>query len=184
MKKLLKFIITSMSFVFILMSIIQSSSTVKVEENNSSIPMNNPVDVTKDARAADEAIASITITSGDYTQIKSEYNIYTKTYEFTDFPYTSTSYTFHVDFTDSTQITNLTLSHNNISVADVPNTYDDFSLDLVFDKEDDDTLHIEITTTKTYRYDIKITREIPDDNASLGTVSIICTSAGGRGYNL
>ena len=70
MKKLLKFIITSMSFVFILMSIIQSSSTVKVEENNSSIPMNNPVDVTKDARAADEAIASITITSGDYTQIK------------------------------------------------------------------------------------------------------------------
>ena len=44
MKKLLKFIITSMSFVFILMSIIQSSSTVKVEENNSSIPMNNPVD--------------------------------------------------------------------------------------------------------------------------------------------
>lgn len=173
MKKLLKFIITSMSFVFILMSIIQSSSTVKVEENNSSIPMNNPVDVTKDARAADEAIASITITSGDYTQIKSEYNIYTKTYEFTDFPYTSTSYTFHVDFTDSTQITNLTLSHNNISVADVPNTYDDFSLDLMFDKEDNDALHIEITTTKTYRYDIKITREIPDDNAYLGTVSII-----------
>ena len=173
MKKLLKFIITSMSFVFILMSIIQSSSTVKVEENNSSIPMNNPVDVTKDARAADEAIASITITSGDYTQIKSEYNIYNRTYEFTDFPYTSTSYTFHVDFTDSTQITNLTLSHNNISVADVPNTYDDFSLDLMFDKEDDDALHIEITTTKTYRYDIKITREIPDDNAYLGTVSII-----------
>lgn len=176
MKKLLKCIITSMFIGILWMFAIISFANFNTEDSHPPVFTESAIPLSE-VRATDEAIASVRITSGEYDVTKTEYNTFNnKSYEFENFSYTSTTYTMYIDFVDPTIVTKLVITHNSVKqeYTQDSSSFEGFSLNYDYtDKDNPDTMSLTVTTTKNYTYGIKITREIPDSNTALGSVSII-----------
>lgn len=180
MKKLFKFI-TALMLAALLFCFAGNLSLNDINEENratvlTSAPLNERAVATQI-----EAIRSIKVTANNYEQSQTEFDKKLPTnYLFSNFPYASSAYKLNIEFVDPTSITSVEITHNNITVPNLPTDYTDFSLDLYHDVSQIttvstygdfyvDKLFLNVNGEKAY---ISILKLLPEDNQELGTIQI------------